>query len=456
MESINLSRSGQIWSPRSCCTCSPDHNHTRVVQIIIIIILIIIILLVCGRISGWMNTSGQPQLIRLDSSIKNTAKRWLQDACPKERSLLGRANDRGGRDSNPRPPDLESGALPAELHPFKKSKSCFKKILCFRRECITLFGICQARGVCRLTILGFPVISADARFLPTHPTNSSLVPRAYPGEIAFHELERKEDHVDHIPWARVEMALSQDARDAGLDKSRVRDVISRLPELVALCGSMTQTRKLAYRIGRSLLHNEPNIIVPVCPAYTHRRGKYTYQGVNGGIPLLARAHEPFLKQVLNFLPDSKVSFLIADQEANSDALCRVLGITSDEFRERVRRSSIRTRKAFEPYGWDVRFMTEAIEDWFEREESAMQWIRERPWFDRRIRADVIARTEIYKRIGYEETEYYHRSVRTAAQYIALGMYCRERFWLIANHETPSLAWYLKTHVGFLHNPIRVY
>lgn len=262
-----------------------------------------------------------------------------------------------------------------------------------------------------------------------------------------------------ITWSRVLKALSQVVRQDGVSPEHFLSVKERLPKLLEVCGPASQTNKVALRIGETLLRGGNRIVVPTCPDYSHERGRYNFQSVRGGVSLLLRKHFPFIERVVEVLPGAEVLIMIADQEADDEALCRATHVDRKTFLANVRRSVISTKLAFASRGlpWEVALMTEAIPDLSTREERLAQWIAHEESFERHIASDTHARHGMYVRMRLRGIQLRTaRTIQTAAQYVALGQVAEEKLWLIVNHTTTNLAWYLKTRAGFLHNPVRVY
>lgn len=260
-----------------------------------------------------------------------------------------------------------------------------------------------------------------------------------------------------LAWKRVRSALFHFARERSIDRKRVNAVMQVLPALIAMCGPFSHSRHVAREIGKVLLLKpKPEILVPLCPAYTYRQGKYTYRGLGEGVPLLAKVHIPFLKQVQTLLIGTHVRLLLADQEALVPELCQAFQIDSGEFLHRVHNSVIATRRLVEPFGWEVDAMT----TYLPRLRWEVELIGRGLVKDHRnksvLRAETLARQRVYDLIGYRRTQHFARTVQTAAQYVYLGTVAKFSRSLICNHSTQNLAWYARTDVGFLHNPVRVY
>lgn len=263
--------------------------------------------------------------------------------------------------------------------------------------------------------------------------------------------------MDSLPWKRVRRALFHHARSHGIDPVRVNSVMEVLPKLVEMCGSFSHSRRVAGDIGRLLfVREEPEIVVPVCPAYTHCKGIYTYRDLGEGVPLLVRTHIPFLQRVQQILPTSHIRLLIADQEAFVPELCRAIGIAQREFSRRVDNSILATSRLVEPWGWKVEAMMAFVPRLRDKTHTIAQQIKSDPKWCRMLRHETQMRASVYNKIGYPPRVHFGRTVQTAAQYVYLGTFAMAQGLLICNHTTPNLVWYARTGVGFLHNPVRVY
>jgi len=111
-----------------------------------------------------------------------------------------------------------------------------------------------------------------------------------------------------------------------------------------------------------------------------------------------------------------------------------------------------------PLNWQVQLMTEAIPNLVEKELLISEQIRNDKKLSQRIITEMHSRAEMYRKIRYSLTtqEMVQRTIRTAAQYVAFGEYADQQGYLICNHTTTNLSWYLQTQAVFLHNPTSIY
>jgi hypothetical protein len=237
----------------------------------------------------------------------------------------------------------------------------------------------------------------------------------------------------------------------------VDKTVYMLAQIAEVCGEYSQTRKMLIRIGKLLLRGKPKILVPVCPDYAHEGGKYTFNGLGGGVSLLTQQHIASLQSLIGILPDFEVLILMADHEADDTALVQTTGKSRDEFLALLDSSIRATRIVVEPLVWNVARMTEIIPSLIQDEKEVYQWICGNRRFEHRIIADTIQRAGMYAKYGYLNTaEMQERTARTSAQYVALGRFAARNGYLVCNHTTTNLSWYLQTDVAVLHNPIQVY
>jgi hypothetical protein len=253
---------------------------------------------------------------------------------------------------------------------------------------------------------------------------------------------------------KLHRGLRQRARQLALtseDADRVCEQVIRLNELNTLSNAMK------YRIGASLLSGG-KIIAPACPDYSHSNGRYTFDSVGDGVSLLTSLHIDFLHQVAEILPDCPIVILLADHEANDEALCEATGCTSAEFAQLISRSVANTAQAVELYGWQSIAMTAMIPDLVRQELINIELINSNPKLGQRIVTDTMARCDMYRQINARFTmeEMKARTIKTAAQYLAMGQFAAANGHIVCNHSTVNLCWYKEAGTAVLHNPVTVY
>ncbi len=261
-----------------------------------------------------------------------------------------------------------------------------------------------------------------------------------------------------IDFERVKKALAQMTRTDLARRAVLEGAFSILPRLVGACGPFSQTKRMALFIGRELLRGDCHIIAPCCPDYSHNGSQYTFRGMGGGISLLTQRHIAFLDALTPILNNPQVVLLYADHEVDNADIVRVTGKTKSEFSELVANSIATTRNQVASRGWKVERMTSTIPNLVDEEERVVAWISAASELQRRIDSETLARSDMYYRIRQNFTweEMRFRTIRTAAQYVALGQFATNNGYLVCNHTTVNLSWYLQAETGVLHNPVSVY
>lgn len=260
-----------------------------------------------------------------------------------------------------------------------------------------------------------------------------------------------------VDWKRLEKFVFQECRREGHTDGGM--VMEKLRGIVTLCGGEIHGRQEINRVALSLVKTNcaPLVIAPCCPDYTHKDGKYTFQGLRGGVSLLTSLHLQFLEPLSEVLPEARVKILIADQEADDEALCRVCGKTREEFLNLVSESIAQTQHAVNHKAWEARAFTEYVPDLLTQESAIAEKLLSVPMFADRLRRETWSREDMYGRIGtFTPAQMLKRTARTAAQYLALGRLVQSESGILVNHTTTNLKWYAETEVAVLHNPVCVY
>ena len=262
-----------------------------------------------------------------------------------------------------------------------------------------------------------------------------------------------------IDWNRVRRALIQKEKQSKIKEGLVDDGFVRLKELITdICGEFSRNRRMAIKIGSKLLFTEnPVIVTPCCPDYSHKDGCYTFRGLNGGVSLLTQKHIEFLKKVCQLFSNIKPLFVIADAEVNDIEIRHAIGKSREEFDTLVKESLLKTQKILPP-NYKIEPMTTIIPDLIEKEIVISKQIKDNQKLSSRITSETLQRTDMYFKIKprFEIGEMRERTIRTAAQYIAFGEHTDKQGYLICNHTTTSLSWYLQTGAAVLHNPASIY
>jgi hypothetical protein len=255
---------------------------------------------------------------------------------------------------------------------------------------------------------------------------------------------------------RNRSAIAQYARANGLE-SNIERAITTLEAILPTLGPQSHSRVMVNRIGIVLLQETVTIVAPSCPDYSHVNGKYNFNGVGTGLPLLSQLHILFLDSLVAKLPNANYEIVVADQEAEDTALCARIGLTQTEFSEKIHQSIITTSEHLATRGWKVNAMTTRFPDLRRLEQGVAEEITNDQDLCSRIRSDTMARSGMYQSIGVRNFEDMRlRTIQTASQYGALAKIAAQEQILICNHETVNLGWYNRYNAAVLHNPISVY
>lgn len=253
---------------------------------------------------------------------------------------------------------------------------------------------------------------------------------------------------------RLRSGLLQKARELQIDEGLVEVVCE---QMIKLSDISPMSKQMKYRVGISLLYGA-QIVAPACPDYSHEDGCYTFKSVGGGVSLLTSLHIEFLRRVQNIVPQAQITILLADHEANDRALCRAIGVSQKEFSDLIAQSIKTTAQKVSGYGWQVVPMTTVISDLEKKEEENIELIKNDPKYSQRIVSDTIARSDMYRQINHAFTieDMTERTIKTAAQYLAMGQFVASRNFIVCNHSTVNLCWYKESGAAVLHNPVSVY
>jgi len=258
-------------------------------------------------------------------------------------------------------------------------------------------------------------------------------------------------------WHRTRKALSQEFRGDPL-ASRIERVIDILPRVLAICGGGSQNRRMILKIARALVPERPVIYAPCCPDYGNDGETYTFRGLGCGVSLLAERHIAFLQPISDIVPEAHIVLLLADQEVEDAEILRAVGVDANEFKARMDASLEATKRRVAAYGWEAGFMTEKLPDLCQTEIAFAKTIEADDSKRVRLTSETISRTPMYARINRTMSleEMFRRTVRTAAQYLAMGHLVARKNALVCNHTTTNLSWYGETNAAVLHDPISVY
>jgi hypothetical protein len=257
---------------------------------------------------------------------------------------------------------------------------------------------------------------------------------------------------------RVKGIIYRGVKRGLITEAFASDVYSHLHSLVLLCGEYSRSRSMLYKLAMSLLNPPVTILAPACPDYSHSSSVYTFNGIGGGVSLLAEKHIAFLERVAKVLPEMLVIIAVADHEADDPLLCGKVSKTREEFLLLVESTRMKIQETVSSYGWSSVLMTQLIPNLVADEAMIFDEIKGNPDFRQRIISETISRSDMYYKISASLTdeEMKDRTIKTAAQYLALARFAVGRGMLVCNHTTTNLSWYLQTDVTLIHNDVEVY
>ncbi|TSC55722.1 MAG: hypothetical protein G01um101418_743 [Parcubacteria group bacterium Gr01-1014_18] len=260
-----------------------------------------------------------------------------------------------------------------------------------------------------------------------------------------------------VDWKRLKSAFAQEARRKN-SRADADHIVDCLRNFIGICGEFSVNRRMLLRIGYWVLEGSLRLLVPCCPDYGYSNGCYTFRGMGGGISLLAQCHIDFVEKVSKIFPQINPWFLVADLEAEDEAILLAVNKTKSEFLDLVSESAEAISKKVRAWGWKSSFMSECVPDLIRKESEKALEILNSCEFSQRIATDTHHRQHLYRKINssFSVEQMLVRTRRTAAQYWVLGEYAHAHGFAICNHTTTNLSWYLKTEAAVLHNPISVY
>lgn len=248
-------------------------------------------------------------------------------------------------------------------------------------------------------------------------------------------------------YQRLRKSLHQAAQSDD-ERTRAEQAAQMALTLRDLCGEASKSRQAVYRIGKALIaHPIPSVLIPVC---------LDYAKLNGKAPPLALRHLEHFEKCKEVAGNMTALLLMPDLESEDESLRSATKLGKDEFAALIKASGVELQKAAGTHIC-VANMSCLIPDLAKRENAAREWIRNEPSFGIRIQNDTWHRDALYARTmpGSSREERIERTIRTAAQYVALGHCAAEMRHLVMNHTTTNLAWYGKTEAGVLHNPVEL-
>ncbi len=252
------------------------------------------------------------------------------------------------------------------------------------------------------------------------------------------DAKLKENNLPTLNWRRISKAVRQYAWPDMVDECPA--VLKDLTCIAELCGSHSVGRKKLLALSKSLLNPERKVVCPICLD--------THDLVSpGNVPLLVKKHEQFLCALFERIGSLPVVMSVPTHEAvaTSGRATEIVATVNEYVRHR---------------GWCAHAMHELFPDIAERETF---WVRELQNADstqRRLRDFARKRREsgvyLHRSPGVSADETVTLTLRTSAQYLALGESIKTSNWIVCNHTTLNLAWYSRVGAALLHNPVYLY
>ena len=214
--------------------------------------------------------------------------------------------------------------------------------------------------------------------------------------------------------AKKQLNLNQKGMDAKPAEELANYILDTSLRIANICGINSQTRPNIIRMAKILLENpNPVILAPSCPDFSHLNGKYNFESLNGGVPLLAQKQIEFIQNVRAILPNCQPIILLADAEIDDEEMLRKVNVNKTQFRELINNSLVATEILCRPLDIEVKLMTDYIQNLREQELACGKIIESQ--MISRINAETISRQNMYTKINpdFTQSQMIDRTTRTA-------------------------------------------
>ncbi|MBI2575500.1 hypothetical protein HYV82_06470 [Candidatus Woesearchaeota archaeon] len=236
------------------------------------------------------------------------------------------------------------------------------------------------------------------------------------------------------------------------------EVIDREAASLGLAGK-PDLEALVRTVSANLAAKRPvQIMAPSCPDYKHDGSVYTFGGLGDDVSLLGTYQIEFAERFLPILDMHGIpydlSVLTADIEIEDDFTLTVNNVRHEEALRRVRATISATGEYLEALitpqnGSKVRSagFTDEFGDFSARQEQYEAHIKNAMENDAKFRKFVNevheGRSGLYERLYHRSSlsELLPRTIRTMAQYAALGDIARSRNAIITSHRTLNVPAY---------------
>lgn len=239
----------------------------------------------------------------------------------------------------------------------------------------------------------------------------------------------------------------------------IDNVFAKFRAIQGVLGEYSLGRTTVTTICLHMLKHNGSIecLVPVCPDYSHENDLYTLNDVSGGISMIAQKHIDFLRKIHEHIP-VKAHFLYADYETEDVYLRNKVNITKEDFVKRIHLSRDVCTAVVSDLGWTSSLMTDHIPDIQKQESVHIELIRAEEKYRRKIEYDTLNKNDLFNRINPDFTwdDKILRTLKYSAQYYVMALFCLEKDFVVCNHTTSNLSWYVQVGTGILHNPVAIY
>ncbi|MEO6509056.1 MAG: hypothetical protein ABIO02_03810 [Patescibacteria group bacterium] len=267
-----------------------------------------------------------------------------------------------------------------------------------------------------------------------------------------------------------EFRLSQHTPENLIPRERIDGLLESLSSLkgIELPGNKSEVGIFKKGLRNAMCGNPISIYIGSCPDYSQTNGKYNHRSLGEEVPLLSKLHLESSLDALKIMDNFDVKYemilMVADVEAIDEYFAeRFTGGSEDEFIRRCEVSREKTSEAIEELKakHDISGIvrsssffqefgrTEFLRNMYSYQDALYRYYEQDPSFHFRVATDTLYRRELYQKMyperflsrsdkeKKEPTFLEERTMRTMAQYLALGKLISEKTGnnAIINHPT---------------------
>ncbi len=254
----------------------------------------------------------------------------------------------------------------------------------------------------------------------------------------------------HLNWKRMLKNIARSSSSyPDCDDEKLEEIKACLKAMLPKVGFWSINKRSLGAIGKVLLHTTGNreldqgltVISPVClnPADLEKN--------NQAPSSIVRSHIEFLETLSGVIKIKSAAFLFPSHGK----------IQSPEEKALAEKIYANTKSSLKSELIDCSFvlMEDLLPTIRDVEEKVLTEIKEMPSMQTLIKLLSKEREKYYCRIGLSSDLWQRRTVRTMAEYTALGRYAATTGSLICNHTTGNIRCYLRVGAGVLHNPVQL-